>query len=197
MLRTLAITACAALALATAVAQASPPPTWLYYDDGIAYQPVYRQNKDDGWGVKFVPTAPGYIQQLKIYVGNPPRQTGWDGFYIEIWNWNAGTPGAKVWGPQLFSYTLGGWVTSSAINYSWTSTQPFVVLLKQPSNYPACDTLYCDTKQTKANPNWSYFGYNWTPFGLVNGDFLFRCLYGASMADVGPASWGRVKAAYR
>ena len=36
-------------------AVASPPPIWMHHDDGTPYQPVYRQNEKDGWGVKLTP----------------------------------------------------------------------------------------------------------------------------------------------
>jgi len=202
MLRALAsIAITAALA---AVVGASPPPQWLHYDDGTAYQPIYRQNKDDGWAVKFEPEAAGYIQRIRLYVGNPPGYTSWDGFQLEIWDWYDSSfpeaPGKRVWGPEAFTYNLAnphGWVTYTEVNYEWKSTQPFLLLAKQRDGYPNCDSIYCDASRTTPNPNWSYFIHKWYPFVVLNGDFLFRVYYGASHPGVAPTSLGRIRALYR
>lgn len=181
-------------------AAASPPPEWLYYDDGIAYQPVYREDANDGWAVKFAPPAPGYIQRVKIYVGNPPGSTGWDGFNLEIWDWDANltppAPGKPMWGPKSFTYNHGEWVNYKDINYRWESTEPFVILVKQREGYPNCDTIYCDPKRTDPNPNLSYFKLKWYPFEVVNGDLLMRAYYGASFPGVDATSLGRVKSLF-
>ena len=190
-----------AFSIFACAAAASPPPEWLHYDDGIAYRPVYRENANDGWAVKFEPKAPGYIQRVKIYVGNPRGHQGWDGFNLEVWNWDEGaspeSPGKRVWGPKAFTYDHGGWVSYKDIDYQWKSTKPFVVLVKQREAYPNCDTIYCDPKRTEPNPNWSYFNFKWYSFEIVNGDFLMRVYYGESFPGVGVTSLGRVKALFR
>jgi hypothetical protein len=180
-------------------AAASPPPVWFAYDDGIPYQPIYRENANDGWAVRFEPPAPGYIQRVRMYVGNPPGHTGWEGFNLEIWNWDeaAATPDKRVWGPKVFTYDHGEWVSYKGINYWWKSTDPFVILVKQREGYPNCDTIFCDPKRTEPNPNWSYFRTNWYPFEVVNGDLMLRAYYGESFPGVAPTSLGRVKSLFR
>jgi hypothetical protein len=199
MLRPLGLTVAFMIFVCTAAA--SPPPAWLQYDDGTPYQPVYRENANDGWAVKFVPPLPGYIQRVRLYVGNPPRHTGWEGFNLEIWNWDAASmppaPGKRVWGPKTFTYDHGGWVSYKGIDYWWKDTEPFVILAKQRQGYPKCDTIFCDPKRTEPNPNWSYFKTKWYPFELVNGDLMIRAYYGASLPGVEPTSLGRVKTLYR
>jgi len=177
---------------------ASPPPQWLHYDNNVPYQPVYRQHEGDGWAVKFEPSAAGYIQKVKIYVGNPPGNSTWDGFNLEIWNWNASAslPGSKVWGPKVFNYNHGGWVSYDTVNYHWPNTQPFVILVKQRFDYPKCDSLFCDDNQTTPNPNLSYFNGYWYYFQLADGDFLLRAYYGSYQA-VEPTTLGRVKALFQ
>jgi len=188
------------LAFACAAA-ASPPPIWMYYDDGTPYQPVYRQNEKDGWGVKLEPAQAGYIQRVQIYVGNPTGNSTWEGFDLEIWDWNdliyPGTPGVRKWGPQHFTYDHGGWVTYRNVDYHWNSKKPFVVVLRQRGGYPTCDTVFCDTGRTDPNPNWSYFQSKWIPFTVVDGDLMIRAYYGASYPGVEPTSLGRVRALYR
>jgi hypothetical protein len=180
-------------------AAASPPPVWFAYDDGIPYQPIYRENANDGWAVRFEPPAPGYIQRVRMYVGNPPGHTGWEGFNLEIWNWDeaAATPDKRVWGPKVFTYDHGEWVSYKGINYWWKSTDPFVILVKQREGYPNCDTIFCDPKRTEPNPNWSYFRTNWYPFEVVNGDLMLRAYYGESFPGVDPTSLGRMKSLFR
>jgi hypothetical protein len=188
------------LALACAAA-ATPPPIWLHYDDGTAYRPIFRENANDGWAVKFEPLMPGYIQRVRIYVGNPPGYTGWDGFNLEIWNWDDSStppgPGQKKWGPRPFTYDHGEWVTYKNIDYRWESAAPFVILVKQREGYPSCDTIYCDPKRTEPNPNWSYFRLKWYPFEVVDGDLLMRAYYGESFPGVEATSLGRVKSLFR
>jgi len=188
-----------AAALTAAAALAGGAPEWLHYDNGIAYQPVFRINAGDGWGVKFVPTAPGFIQQVQIYVGNPSGYSGWDGFNVEVWNWQVSPPypGSRVWGPKAFTYDHGGWVTYATVDFHWDTTRPFVVLVTQRDSYPNCDTIYCDTSRTVPNPNLSYFNQQWSYFTLVDGDLLLRAFYGECYPGVDPASWGRVKAMYQ
>jgi hypothetical protein len=182
-------------------AVASPPPIWMHHDDGTPYQPVFRQNEKDGWGVKITPALPGFIQRVKIYVGNPPGNSSWDGFNLEIWSWNdmvfPEMPGTRKWGPKYFSYDYGGWVTYKNVDYHWDGNKSFVVALKQREGYPNCDTVYCDPAQTVPNPNWSYFNSRWTPFSVVNGDLLIWVYYGESYPGVEAASFGRVRALYR
>ncbi len=188
------------LALASGAA-ASPPPAWLHYDDGTAYRPIFRENANDGWAVKFEPALPGYIQRVRIYVGNPPGYTGWDGFNLEIWDWDDSTtppgPGKRKWGPKAFTYDHGEWVTYKNIDYRWESAAPFVILVKQREGYPSCDTIYCDPKRTEPNPNWSYFRFKWYPFEVVDGDLLMRAYYGESFPGVEATSLGRVKSLFR
>jgi hypothetical protein len=180
---------------------ASPPPQWIYYDDGTPYHPLYRENAGDGWAIKVEPAEAGYIQRIRVYVGNPSGNTSWEGFRVEIWDWNPSiypeTPKSRVWGPENFTYDHGEWVTYRDVDYYWNSTDPFVVLLKQRGDYPNCDTVFGDTARTDPNPNWSYFNQTWFPFELVDGDFLMRVYYGPSHPAVEPMSFGRVRALYR
>jgi hypothetical protein len=190
-----------AFTVLTGVVAASPPPVWLQYDDGNPYQPIYRENANDGWAVKFDPPEPGYIQRVRMYIGNPPGQTGWDGFNLEIWNWDETSvppaPGKRVWGPKAFTYDHGEWVSYKGINYWWNSTDPFVILVKQREGYPNCDTIFCDPKRIEPNPNWSYFKTKWYPFEVVDGDLMLRAYYGKSFPGVEATSIGRVKSLFR
>jgi hypothetical protein len=146
----------------------------LYWDDGVPYVPYFFLQPGNGWAVLFEPPGGGQILQAKVYIGNPPGNTTFEGCMIALYYDNSGTPASfPFWGPTQFADTQVGW-NYYAINVHCNGGK-FYVLWIQVGYEPNCDAVYCDPSYDNFR-SYKYLNGVWYPFDGY-GDLMIRCYY--------------------
>jgi len=166
----------------------------LKYDNGVPYIPNFHIDPGNGWAVLFedLPQPSGYIISAKIYIGNPPGNTNYEGCDIAIYDVQAGEPGTELWNSyNVLGYhydTHAGWNTLP-VNLEWTFGN-FVIVFIQVGYFPSCDGVYNDPAPHSTN-SWEFRNNNFTRF--TNADLMIRAIWSDVSGAIQSESFGRIK----
>jgi hypothetical protein len=135
------------------------------------------------------------IKYIRVYSSDLWPNGRWDGFRIGVFKFNAGAPGALIWGPRFVKGTGTGyrWCDFD-VNYTLPKgATEFVAAVEQVYKYPDTDPYCLDTGPPKLR-GWTYYRGIWTPL-QGEGNLMLRAVMQGDIG-VAPTSIGRVKALY-